>query len=202
MDAPRPRIQVWLGIFTLHFLLILSVAWRETFGLVASGHTMLPARLNGAAVRAESCAALLVGDTLDAANPARQVLKGYLHASGIAAGYGFFAPNVPESYKLLFELYFADGHLEYDSIVFDHAESSLRFTTLLDEIGQTESDALRQVMIKLLAHSIWRLHPEAVKIRAIFGSTNFPTPADFRPGTKESYEFLFAYDFVLSGPAP
>jgi hypothetical protein len=38
----------------------------------------------------------------------------YLHSAGIEAGYGFFAPNVPPNYKLVFELHYPDGRIDYE----------------------------------------------------------------------------------------
>jgi len=34
-------------------------------------------------------------------------------------------------------------------------------------------------------------------IRAIFGSIRLPTVSEFEHGKRESYEFLYAYDFSL-----
>jgi hypothetical protein len=39
----------------------------------------------------------------------------YINVTGIEVGYGYFAPNVPETHALVFELSFPDGHLEYES---------------------------------------------------------------------------------------
>ena len=49
-----------------------------------------------------------------ASNPVRQALATYLHIAGIETGYGYFAPNVPGSYKLVFELHYPDGRVEYE----------------------------------------------------------------------------------------
>ena len=32
-------------------------------------------------------------------------------------------------------------------------------------------------------------------VRAVFGSLNLPSPAEFERGKRESYDFLYAYDF-------
>jgi len=45
--------------------------------------------------------------------------------------------------------------------------------------------------------SVWQEHPDAKKIRAIFGSVNMPSISDFKHGKKESFQPLFSYDFTL-----
>ncbi len=67
----------------------------------------------------------------------------------------------------------------------------------MDEIGRTRVDALREYLVKLLARSTWREHPDVKTMRAILGSRNFPSIDEFQRGTRESYEFLYAYDFSL-----
>ena len=55
-----------------------------------------------------------LGQDLAASNPAREALATYLHIAGIESGYGYFAPNVPGSYKLVFELHYPDGRVQYE----------------------------------------------------------------------------------------
>ena len=50
-------------------------------------------------------------------------------------------------------------------------------------------------MVKALAASVWREHPNLKMVRAVFGSLNLPSPAEFERGKRESYDFLYAYDF-------
>ena len=73
--------------------------------------------------------------------------------------------------------------------------AGLRVATLLDEIGRSRSDPLREYMVKTLAASVWREHPGVIKIRAVFGSLNLPRAEEFERGKRESYDFLYAYDF-------
>ena len=73
--------------------------------------------------------------------------------------------------------------------------AGLRLISLLDEIGRAESDRLREYLIRGITRAIWRDHPDAVSIRAIFGRSRLPTIDEFEHGKRESYEFLFAYDF-------
>jgi hypothetical protein len=67
--------------------------------------------------------------------------------------------------------------------------------SLLDEIGRTRNDQLREYLIKMLARPAWREHPDVPTTRAVFGLRNLPTVEEFERGTEESYEFLYAYEF-------
>lgn len=195
-------IILWLVWFAVHFLLVMGVACRETLWLMGRAVTILPASLESSWRKAESIAAATLGENLGRTNPARQTISAYLHFAGIESGYGFFAPNVPDSYKLVFELHYADGRIEYEQPGVEGMESNVRLASLMDEIGRTTSDPMREVMMKLLAHSIWQQHPDAVMIRAILGSLTLPTVTEFQQGKSETYEFLYAYDFTLSESAP
>ncbi len=136
-----------------------------------------------------------LGQHLAASNPVRQALATYLHIVGIETGYGYFAPNVPGSYKLVFELHYPDGRVEYELPPVSSAAAGLRIAGLLDKIGRTHYEALRERLVKMVAKSIWQEHPEVKAIRAVFGSINLPSISEFERGGRESYEFLYAYDF-------
>jgi hypothetical protein len=189
--------SVYLCWFALHVLLILSFSCRETLRLVAQEPTILPSSVKGFSREAERVADAALGQHLAASNPIRQALATYLHIAGIEAGYGYFAPNVPDSYKLVFELYYPDGRVEYELPPVSNAAAGLRIAGLLDKIGRTPYDALREHLVKMLAQSIWREHPEVKTIRAVLGSIRLPSASEFEHGKGESYEFLYAYDFSL-----
>jgi hypothetical protein len=163
--------------------------------LVAHGLTTLQSPFQHYSERAEEIASVALAQDLAASNPVRRALLTYLHAAGIERGYGYFAPNVPPSYKLVFELHYPDGRLEYELPGGDSASADLRLAALLDEIGRTRVDALREYLVKMLARSTWGEHPEVKTMRAVFGLRNLPSIDEFEQGAKESYEFLYAYDF-------
>jgi hypothetical protein len=183
--------------FVLHFLLIVSFSCRDTLQLVAQRPTIFPASFRSFSQKAEKAMSVALGQQLAAANPVRQALATYLQVAGIEAGYGYFAPNVPGSYKLVFELHYPDGRVEYELPSVSSAAAGLRIAGLLDNIGRTQYDVLREHLVKMLALSIWREHPEVKTIRAVFGSIRLPSVSEFERGKRESYEFLYAYDFSL-----
>jgi hypothetical protein len=183
--------------FSLHFLLILSFSCRETLRLVAQEPTILPSSVKGFSREAERVADAALGQHLAASNPIRQALATYLHIAGIEAGYGYFAPNVPDSYKLVFELRYPDGRVEYELPRVGSDAAGFRVAGLLDKIGRTPYSGLREHLVKMMAASIWREHPEVKTIRAVFGSIRLPSVNEFEHGKRESHQFLYAYDFSL-----
>ena len=90
----------------------------------------------------------------------RQSLTAYLHAAGVEGGYGFFAPAVPDSYKVVFELHHGDGRIDYDLPRVSGRATGMRLTTLLDYIGRTQYEPLRELMLKNLAYSSTRRIPK------------------------------------------
>lgn len=187
----------YLTWFSLHFLLIFSFSCLETLRSVAQGPTIFPASFKSFSQKAETAVSVAFGQHLAASNLIRQAFATYLHLAGIETGYGYFAPNVPGSYKLVFELHYPDGRVEYELPSVSGAAAGLRIAGLLDTIGRTRHDVLREYLVKTLARSIWREHPEVQTVRAVFGSIRLPTVSEFEHGQSGSYEFMYAYDFAL-----
>jgi hypothetical protein len=188
---------VYAAWFGLHFLLIISFSLRDTLWLVAHGSTIFPSSFRSYSDKAEGVVSALLCQRLAGSNPVRQVLATYLHIAGIETGYGYFAPNVPGSYKLVFELHYPDGRIEYELPRVNSSAAGLRVAGLLDKIGRTAYDDLLELLVKMLAQSIWRQHPEVKTIRAMFGSARLPSLSEFERGKRESYDFLYAYNFSL-----
>jgi len=181
----------------LHFLLTVWVSCLGTLQAVAEGPTILPSSFRKFSKDAEGRLSVVLGQNLAPSKPVREALATYLHLAGIEAGYGYFAPNVPGGYKLVFELHYRDGRTEYVLPSVSSEAAGLRVAALLDTIGRTRYDALREILVKTLAQSIWRQHPDVESVRAIVGSIRLPTAREFTDGKRESYEFLYAYDFSL-----
>jgi hypothetical protein len=185
---------VW---FIVHFFLITAVCFAGIFSLVAEGATVLPSALEKYARKAELIAAWVLGKQASASNPMRRGIATYLHFAGIQAGYTFFAPNIPSYHRLTFELYYEDGRLRYESPHVSGKAAALRLDSLLDRLADKRYEPLREVIVKMLALSVWREHPHVKKIRATFGAVTPPDTDDFEHGKGESFQPLFSYDFSL-----
>ena len=190
---------LYLAFAFIQLGLISLIGWRDTLAFVARGYTPLPGFLQVPAQKSETLLSAALGERLEPSHPMRQLATVYTYTAGIDSGYAFFAPNVPNAYRLVFELHYPDGRVEYDLPRVTTNSAGLRFAVLLDHIGQTRSDELREVMVKMVAYAVWREHPEAAMVRAVFGTALLPTADEYRRGTRESSQFLYAYDFIF-GP--
>jgi hypothetical protein len=170
---------------------------RDTLRVVAEGPTILPGSSKSFSHKAEAGVAVTPSQKLPVPKPVREALATYAQVAGIEAGYGYFAPNVPGGYRLVFELHYSDGRVEYELPSVRSAAAGLRIAGLLDDIGRTRSDAMREILVKTLAQSMWREHPDVESVRAILGLIRLPSAREFTEGKRESYEFLYAYDFSL-----
>jgi hypothetical protein len=194
---------VYLAGVIFHLLLVLIVSCRDTFVVLSKGHTLLPSNLDSSWRAAERVTTTVIGQDLPKSNPLRQSLGAYLNAAGIEAGYGFFAPHVPGTYKLVFELHYRDGRIEYETPSVKTGSARLHLVSLLDFIGQVEDSVVREGMIKFLVYATWRKHRDVSMIRAVFGTVDFPTAREFERGKRESYQVLYAYDVTFEPkPAP
>ena len=189
------RRRLYLGWLALHASLILTVSFQQTFWVLEEGYTSLPSFLEKYWRQAELFMTNALGEKLSLSNPVRQSVGTYINATGIEGGYGFFAPGVPDSYKLVLELHYPDGRVEYELPRVSDTAAGVRLATLLDQIGRTGYDPLRELLIKMLAYSVWQEHPDAAVVRAVFGFVALPKMDDFKQGRTESYQFLYAYDF-------
>jgi hypothetical protein len=187
--------MAWLA---LQLLLIVSFACRDTLLSIAEGPTILPASLKSSSEKAESVLSTALGQRLAASNPVREALATYANLAGIEVGYGYFGPNVPGTYKLTFELHYPDGHIEYELPQVSSAAAGLRVSRLLDEIGQTKYDTLREILVRMLAQSVWREHPEVKVVHAVFESITPPRLNEFEHDKRESHHVLYTYEFSLA----
>ena len=189
------RRRLYLGWLLLHAFLVLIVSIQQTFWVMAEGYTSLPKFLEKYWWKVEAVSTEALGQTLSLSNPLRQSVSAYINATGIEGGYGFFAPSVPDSYKLVLELHYPDGRVEYELPRVSDTAAGVRVATLLDQLGRTGYDQMREVMIKMLAYSVWQDHPDATVVRAVFGFVALPSIEEAKQGKTESYHFLYAYDF-------
>ena len=189
--------QVHWAWFGIHFFLLTAVCFAGVFWLIAQGSTILPSACNEYARDAELAATWCLGKEAEASNPLRRGIATYLHAAGIQAGYTFFAPNVPNQHRLTFELFYDDGRVEHQSPQVRSKAGALRLDTLLDKLADERYEAVREVLVKMLAFSVWRQHQDVKKVRATFGSVNPPDINEFEQGKREAFQPMFSFDFSL-----
>ncbi len=199
--APGRR-KFYLAWFAVHFFLVVAVSSRELFWVLGRGLTIAPPAWKDDWRAAEELSSMVLGQSLPLSHPLRRASATYLNLAGIEAGYGFFAPNVSNSSKLVFELHYPNGRVEYEVPAVSSEASGLRVATLLDKIGRPQYAPLRKVVVKMLTQSIWQEHPDVETIRAVFGAVILPDVAGFERGDRESNKFLFAYDFDFRESKP
>lgn len=158
---------------------------------------MLPSPLEPYARNAEVAAAWSLGKQAAASSPLRRGIATYLHGAGIQAGYTFFAPNVPGYHRLTLELFYEDGRVEQESARLRSKAAALRLDSLLDRLAEQRYEPIREVVVKMLAFSVWREHPGVKRIRAVFGSVTPPGITEFEQGKAETFQPMFSFDFSL-----
>jgi hypothetical protein len=196
----RKHLLLACGLF--HLLVIAVISARDIFWLVGHRLTNLPRSVVPWAEKAGGAASGLLGQNLLNSNPIARGLLTYLNLAGIERGYGYFAPNVGVSYKLVLELHYPDGQVGYEVPGAGSPAAKLRLASLLDQIGRTRDDKFREYLVKMLTRPVWRAYPDVTRVRAVFGYKILPTIEKFEHRARESYEFLFAYDFSLAEPDP
>jgi hypothetical protein len=189
--------RVCVAWFGIHFFLVTAVCLAGVFWLIAQRSTILPSAWDGYALKAQLVATWCLGKEAGASNPIRRCITTYLHAAGIQAGYSFFAPNVPSPHRLSLELFYEDGHVEYESPRVRSKAAALRLDSLLDRLAEQRYEPVREVLVKMLALSVWREHLDVKKIRATFGSVTPPGITEFEHGKAETFEPMFSFDFSL-----
>jgi hypothetical protein len=195
------RQKLYLAAFLLHFFFVIAVSSHELFWILANGLTVAPSSLKPFWKGAEDCCAATLGQRLPrAADPLRKGIATYLNLAGIEAGYGFFAPNVSNSCKLVFELRYPDGRVGYEVPAVGSEASGLRVATLLDKMGRPQYAPLQPLIIRMLTDSMWRQHSDATGIRSVFGAVILPSIPEYERGMRESNHFLSAYDFDFREP--
>ena len=142
------------------------------------------------------------GRELPETNPLRQFLASYANWTGIEVGYSYFAPIIPGNSRLVFELHYSDGRVEYDLPAVGGAAAGYRISALLDYLRVIRYLPLREALVRSLVESCRRDHPDATLIRAVLGVADLPAPHEYRAGKRISYEATFAYDFRFHPQAP
>lgn len=188
-------IRLYTACLGIHLALLVAVSGRELVWFIAHGPTILPSSSRPFWEHSSDLFSNPVQTKSPVAIAARQGVKTYLHLAGTEVGYGFFAPNVPDSYRLVFELHYPDGRVEYVLPTVRSHAAGLRLAGLLDKIGRNPLEKIRKLMIGLFAYSVWRDHSDAVSIRAILASVTLPTATEYENGARKSHQAIAAYDF-------
>lgn len=185
----------------VQFALVGLVCTHETLWLLERNLTIIPAGWDSLWRSIDRAPSLILADWKGADPIWRTIVAGYISGAGIEAGYGYFAPNVPLPHALIFECKYRDGHFDYQSPVVADAAAHLRLTTLIEQVARIDDAKWREELIRLLARSTWKRHPEIVSIRALFGSISSPTAAEYRAG-KTEHTFTCQYIYSLALPRP
>lgn len=186
---------IWAALLGLHLLLSAAIAFQDMAATLGSEFSQLSGTERAWLARVARFSSEASGRNLARSNPVRQFLAAYSDCTGIEAGYSYFAPTVPGNCRLAFELHYPDGRVEYDVPVVSGASAGDRVSTLLDQLRFVRYLRLREALLQSLVNSIHREHPDAVWIRAVLGTAELTTPAEFRAGKRTFYQPLFAYDF-------
>ena len=189
-----------MGAAVVHFALLFGICSSETFRLVRDRLTLLPiGRPNSA--RSES-----VRDgpaTAESPRPStlQKLTKTYLHLAGINAGYGFFAPNVPDGYQLTIELIDQQERVFQSGLISPkRGETGLRLASFLDALGRTASGDVRDIMFHLLGKSLLDEHPEAARVRLSIETISLSSLAEYQAGGGKRVEQAYAYEFSRTEP--
>jgi hypothetical protein len=196
--------QVFFGIaaLALHLSLVLATCLQDLSATLGGGQGVLSPsgkRFLGFAGRASS---YYLAQSLPTANPVRQTITTYTEITGIEAGYSFFAPVVSGPSRLVFELHYSNGRIEYDVPAVGSAATGYRISTLLDHLAAVHYVRLREALLQSLVEASHREHPEAVLIRAVFGVADLVSAKEYRAGRRTSYRPLYVYDFRFDGVTP
>jgi hypothetical protein len=187
------REHVLVPLLAVHLAFITIVCCRDTFAVFAEGGTLPPGP--DAWRHAEAKAASCLGQHLSASNPLRQSIAAYLRCSGIEYGYGYFAPNVPDSFRIVFEIHSKDGRINYEVPTVSGHSTGLRLSTILDNVGRIDYPPLRETLVKMLTYAKWREHPRAMEIRANVGIVQLPNAVQFEQGEVATYKPTQSYHF-------
>jgi hypothetical protein len=194
----RRRRKIACAFLFLQFFCLTGICVHDTLWHIGHGYTGLPRTWETPAQKLSILTGALLGQNGDHSNPLSRALDSYLHVAGLEKGYSYFAPGVPNSYKIVFEVQYPDGHVEYELPSVSGAGAGMRLVSLLDRIGRTDFDPLRRALVKMMARAIGQEHPDAIGVRAVFGYIEEPNRFETAQGKTEAYKFLHAYEFSFA----
>ncbi len=175
--------------FLAHFAFVLATALEDLLRVTGQGGTVLPAAVaSGAAKVAESLArGLQLGP-----------LRSYGHYLGSEAGSSYFAPNVPEAFRLDFALTNSTGYLERPSLTSGSREGDLRLGALLDTLGSAEVEEFRELLVQRAAAWMLGQHLGTTAVRVTLVRLSLPTAAEYADGARPRREEVRLYDLTTA----
>ena len=187
--------QFWVAGLVAHFAAIAAVSCWDLVNLVADGRTILPRTMVSVASGVTQAMKSISPGRLSRTNPLRQAVLGYCHSAGIESPYTFFAPNVPESLRIIFEIQFPDKRVSYELPRVQSDSEGLRLSALVDQAA-AKPGLWREVVLQMLAAAVADNNPDATQVRVMVSALKFPQPADYLKGAAPSYRFVCSYDFI------
>ena len=185
-----------MACLVVHLTLIVIVCVHDTLWLLRHGRVNFPKARSSLWELLDKVPETILAAHSPSRNPWKRAVATYTNLAGIELGYGYFAPNIPPASALVFEFHYPNGSVEYETPNLRGAAGQFRVSTLVGQIGQTDYERWRVALIKLLAGSAWQRHPEAVSLRAFFGTISPPTSAEYRAGKRErTFTCLYVYEF-------
>jgi hypothetical protein len=135
------------------------------------------------------------GSRFARSGPIRETLMTYLVAAGADGGYGYFAPAVPDSCALTFQLRYSDGRTETQITHSANTPLGLRIGSLLEQIGGISSPKLSEHMLKNFATVLLRQHPKLNNGRISLWRVPSPTIEEHTRGERPKPALLCTHDF-------
>jgi len=186
--------QFWAAALAIHLLVVGAVSCSEIIDLIGSGQTMLPAAIASPAGKLARVMKSISPWQLGQSNPIRQTFIGYSHSAGIESPYTFFAPNVPASLKVVFEIHYPNKQVTYELPQVESLTEGMRLAALIDQ-ATGQAGLWRDLVLHMLAASAADVNPGATRIRVVVAALKFPPPAEYLNGAQPSYKFICSYDF-------
>ncbi len=183
-----------MAIAGIHLILTSLVSLRDTCAIFSTARTLFPPSFKSAWKSGEAWTEAVLGE--GGKFYGGSVLT-YLHAAGIESGYGFFAPNVPDNYKMIFDFEFPDGHHESDIPVVSSETAGLRLAGFMDQLADTAYAPLQEAMVRVVSASAVARHIGATKARVAVGVARLPNPTEYGRGERESYDPFLVFDFTF-----
>jgi len=189
----RSRV-FWTAALAVHFVFIAAISCWDILDLIGAGRTMLPPAIGAPARQVSRAMHTMSPRQLPRRNPVRQTIIGYAHLSGVESPYTFFAPNVPQSLRVVFEIHYPDNRIVYDVPHVQSHTEGLRLSALVDQAA-AQPGLWRDVILQMLAASAADRNPDATQIQVVVAALKFPRPTDYLTGSEPTYELVCSYNF-------